>query len=103
MEVGFNQVGSGSNFRTRGSKERIMASISRIEKFPVAELAGLRTELLQSGMDSWQAAQVVTTYLSGRGYGADPAMVREAVLRLEANSCNFECLQRELESVAWVM
>jgi hypothetical protein len=44
-----------------------MASDSRIEKFPVAELAGLRTELLQSGMDSWQAAEFVTTFLSGRG------------------------------------
>jgi hypothetical protein len=80
-----------------------MASDSRIEKFPVTELAGLRMELLQSGMDSWQAAELVTTFLSGRGYGADQAMVREAVVRLEANACNFECMQRELEGVAYVM
>jgi hypothetical protein len=80
-----------------------MASNSRIEKFPMAELAGLRTELLQSGMDSWQAAEVVTTFLSGRGYGADQALVREAVVRLEANACNFECMQRELERVAYMM
>ncbi|HUB20214.1 MAG TPA: hypothetical protein VL990_16340 [Acidobacteriaceae bacterium] len=80
-----------------------MASDSRIEKFQAAELAGLRTELLQSGMDSWQAAQVVTTFLTGHGYGADPAMVREAVLRLEANSCSVECMQSELERVAYTM
>lgn len=80
-----------------------MTSNSRIEKFPMAELAGLRTELLQSGMDSWQAAEVVTTFLSGRGYGADQALVREAVVRLEANACSFECMQRELERVAYVM
>jgi hypothetical protein len=80
-----------------------MASESRIEKFPVTELAGLRTELLQSGMDSWQAAEVVKTFLMGHGYGADPAMVREAVLRLEAQSCSMECMQSELESVAYVM
>jgi hypothetical protein len=80
-----------------------MTSDSRIEKFPVGELAGLRTELMQSGMDSWQAAEVVTAYLSGRGYGADPAMVREAVVRLEASACNVECMQRELEGVAYVM
>ncbi len=80
-----------------------MASDSRIEKFPVSELAGLRTELLQSGRDSWQAAEFVTTFLSGRGYGADPAMVREAVLRLETGACNVECMQRELEGVARVM
>lgn len=80
-----------------------MASDSRIEKFPVAELAGLRTELLQSGVDSWQEADLVTTFLSGRGYGADQAMVREAVVRLEANACNVECMQRELEGVAYTM
>jgi len=80
-----------------------MAGDSRIEKFPVAELAGLRTELLQSGMDSWQAAELVTMFLTGRGYGADHALVREAVVRLEAPACTFECMQRELESVAWVM
>ena len=80
-----------------------MTSDSRIEKFPVAELAGLRTELLQSGMDSWQAAEVVKIFLMGHGYGADPARVREAVLRLEANSCTVECMQSELERVAYVM
>jgi hypothetical protein len=85
------------------AEETTMASDSRIEKFPVAELAGLRTELLQSGMDSWQAAELVTTFLSGRGYGADPAMVREAVVRLEANACRFDCMQLELERVAYVM
>jgi hypothetical protein len=84
-------------------RERTMANDSRIEKFPVSELAGLRTELLQSGVDSFQAAELVTRFLSGRGYGADPAMVREAVLRLEGNACSPECIQRELESVAWVM
>lgn len=80
-----------------------MANDRRIEKFPVAELAGLRTELLQSSIDSWQAAEMVTSFLSGRGYGADPGMVREAVLRLEANACSFECMQQELERVAYVM
>jgi hypothetical protein len=80
-----------------------MANDSRIEKFPQTELAGLRTELLQSGVDSWQAAELVRTFLTGHGYGADPVMVREAVLRLEAHSCSVECMQSELERVAWVM
>lgn len=79
-----------------------MAS-DRIEKFPAAELAGLRTELLQSNVDSWQAAELVTTFLAGRGYGVNPAMVREAVLRLEGNMCSIECMQQELERVAYVM
>ncbi|MGA8532343.1 MAG: hypothetical protein WB622_21635 [Acidobacteriaceae bacterium] len=80
-----------------------MPSERKIEKFAVNELAGLRTELLQSGVDSWQAAELVTTFLSGRGYGANPVTVREAVLRLEGNACSLECMQRELERVAWVM
>lgn len=80
-----------------------MASDSRIEKFPVAELAGLRTELLQAGLDSWQAAEMVTSFLSGRGYGADPTVVREVVTRLECTACSVECIQQELERVAYVM
>lgn len=80
-----------------------MTSDSRIEKFPAAELAGLRTELLQSGVDSFQAAQLLTSFLAGRGYGVDPEMVRQAVMRLEGNACSVECMQRELERVAWVM
>lgn len=80
-----------------------MTNDSRIEKFPTAELAGLRTELMQSGVDSFQAAQMVTAYLAGRGYGVDAEMVREAVVRLEGNACSVECIQQELERVAYVM
>lgn len=83
------------------SKSR--ANDSRIEKFGAAELTGLRTELLQSGMDSFQAAELVTSFLAGRGYGADAAMVREAVLRLEGGACPVDCIQHELERVAYVM
>jgi len=79
-----------------------MAS-DRIEKFPTAELVGLRTELLQSNVDSWQAAELVTAFLAGRGYGVNAATVREAVLRLEGNMCSIECMQQELERVAYVM
>ena len=80
-----------------------MTSDSRIEKFPAAELTGLRMELMQSGVDSFQAAELLTAYLAGRGYGADAAMVREAVARLEGSACSVECIQHELERVAWVM
>jgi hypothetical protein len=80
-----------------------MASDSRIEKFPVAELVGLRTELLQSGRDSWQAAELLASFLSGRGYGVDPVMAREIVVRLEGMTCSLECMQHELERVAYVM
>ncbi len=80
-----------------------MAGERKIEKFPRIELADLRTELLQSSVDSWQAAELVTAFLSGRGYGADPNLVRQAVLRLEGNQCSLECMQQELERIAYVM
>ncbi|HEX4008085.1 MAG TPA: hypothetical protein VHX60_18065 [Acidobacteriaceae bacterium] len=80
-----------------------MTSDSRIEKFPAAELAGLRTELQRSSVDSFQAAQMVTSFLAGRGYGVDLGMVRDAVARLEGNPCSVECMQQELERVAFVM
>lgn len=79
-----------------------MASERKIEKFPVAELAGLRTELLQSGVDSFQAAEMVTSFLSGRGYGTNPDLVREAVVRIEGG-CSIECMQQELEQIAYIM
>jgi hypothetical protein len=100
MQYGFTEVAAGT---TAYGRRTTMASDSRIEKFAVAELAGLRTELLQSGVDSWQAAELVTNFLSGRGYGADPLLVREAVMRLEANACSYECMQKELEQIALVM
>jgi hypothetical protein len=80
-----------------------MTNDRRIEKFPATELTGLRTDLLRSGVDSFQAAELVTSYLAGHGYGVDPATLREAVLRLEGNACSIECIQQELERVAWVM
>lgn len=79
-----------------------MASDSRIEKFPAAELSGLRTELLQSGVDSWQAAEMVTNFLSGRGYGSDTHAVREFVHHVDGG-CSVEKMQHELEGIAWVM
>ena len=79
-----------------------MADERKIEQFPVAELAGLRTELMQAGMDSWQAAELVTTFLSGRGYGANPEVVRDLVQRLEGHS-SLEFMQQQLERAAYVM
>ena len=40
-----------------------------VEKFTATDLLGLRAELLRSGVDSFQAAEIVCSFLSGRGYG----------------------------------
>ena len=46
-----------------------MSANAKIEKFSARELLNLRNELLQSGIDSWQAAEVLSGFLTGRGYG----------------------------------
>lgn len=80
-----------------------MAESVRVEKFLASELANLRVELLQSGIDSWQAAELMASFLAGRGYGVNSALVRDAAIRLEGSGCSFECIQQELERVAFVM
>ena len=80
-----------------------MQGRDRVEKFSAAELANLRRELLQSGIDSWQAAEVVANFLSGRGYGVDSSQVRDAMARLESSGCQPACMQEVLEQVAYVM
>jgi hypothetical protein len=75
----------------------------KIEKFAANELANLREEIMRSGIDMWQAAEVLSAFLAGRGYGVIPEQARDAVLRLEGAGCSHECMQSELERVALVM
>jgi hypothetical protein len=80
-----------------------MAANNKVEKFAANELTNLRNELTQSGLDVWQAAELLSAFLAGRGYGVVPGEARAAVLRLEGAGCSHECIQSELERVALVM
>ena len=80
-----------------------MIDSTRVEQFARAELAGLRNQLMQSGIDFWQAAEVLSSFLAGRGYGVNADQARAAVMRIEGAGCSYECLQSELERVALVM
>jgi hypothetical protein len=80
-----------------------MTGAGKIEKFAANELSSLREELMRSGMDLWQAAEVLSAFLTGRGYGVMPEQARDAVIRLEGAGCSPECMQMELERVALVM
>jgi hypothetical protein len=75
----------------------------RIEKFTSAELTSLRNELLHSGLDSWQAADVIGGFLTGRGYGANSAQIRTSVMCLEGPVGSLERMQEELERIAFMM
>lgn len=75
----------------------------QVEKFSAAELTNLRADLLRAGIDSRQAAEILTSFLMGRGYGVDSKKVMDAALHIERMTCNTECMQAELERVAMVM
>jgi hypothetical protein len=72
-------------------------------KFTANELTALRTDLLQMGMDHWQAAEMVSSFLAGRGYGVNRQRAREAVARLEKEHCGMDAMYQELDSLALVM
>jgi hypothetical protein len=73
---------------------------STLDKFTPTDLLSLRTELLQSGADSFQAAEIVTSFLSGRGYGISSHEARHVASKIEGPGCKLENIQVELDRVA---
>lgn len=73
------------------------------EKFAASDVQALRGELLQSGLDSFQAGEIVTNFLSGRGYGISRQEARYVASAIEGQGCKAEHIQAELERVARVM
>jgi hypothetical protein len=76
---------------------------TKIERFGEADLAGLREDLMKSGLDSWQAADLISSFLATRGYGVSTQDARTAAFRMESIGCGLRCLQEELEKIAQVM
>jgi hypothetical protein len=76
---------------------------SAIEKFTATDLSSLREELMQSGLDSWQAGELISAFLSGRGYGVSSHAARGAASRIESVGCSLQLMQEELEKLALVM
>jgi hypothetical protein len=79
------------------------AKIAHVEQFAEADLNGLREDLMKSGLDSWQAADLISSFLVARGYGVSTEDARTAAFRMESISCSIRCLQEELEKIAQVM
>jgi len=73
------------------------------EKFSVPELSALRSELLSSGLDSRDAAELLQVFLMGRGYGVSPEAALDAVHTVEGSGCSLEVIQRELDRIAMVL
>lgn len=81
----------------------LMNKHPKIEKFATTDLSELRKDLQQSGLDSWQAAELVGAFLSGRGYGVANDELRTATTRMESFTCSIQRIQEELEKVAMFM
>lgn len=74
-----------------------------VEKFSATDLMTLRHDLLQSGVDSFQAAEIVANFLTGRGYGISNVEARVVASAIEVQGATPEHIQAELERVARVM
>ncbi len=71
-----------------------------VEKFTPSDLLQLRSDLLQPGVDSFQAASIVSNFLSGRGYGIAPEEARSVASLIDGHDCTTASMQAELERVA---
>ncbi len=80
-----------------------MSKHVQIEKFAATDLTELRKELQQAGLDSWQAAELISAFLSGRGYGVDHSDLRKTDTRSESFAGSIQQMQEELEKVAFFM
>jgi hypothetical protein len=80
-----------------------MGSHKSVEKFNNYDLGALRTGLMQTEIDTFQASELLAAFLNGRGYGVDIELVQDAVLRMDGGQCDAACMQAELERVALVM
>jgi len=74
-----------------------------IEKFNATDLSSLREELMQAGLDSCHSAELISSFLSVRGYGVSSQAARGVAWRIESSACSLKCMQEELEKLALVM
>ncbi len=72
------------------------------EKFSTMELAALRNELVEEGLDARQAGEVRVMVLMGRGYGVSTEAAVDAAARVEGAGCSLDVIQRELQGLALV-
>jgi hypothetical protein len=77
--------------------------IPHVERFTPTDLMMLRAQLADTTVDSFQAAEIVANFLSGRGYGISQNEARLAVERIDCARGSVEHMQAELERVAMVM
>ena len=70
----------------------------RVEQFTPGDLLMLRNELFASNVDSFQAAEIVANFLTGRGYGISSHEARIAASNLEGSRCSVANIQGRISS-----
>lgn len=73
------------------------------EKFSTDEVAILRNDLLHSGLDCFQAAETIKTFVAKRGYGISGDVARNMANQLEDLAHNVNAFHQRLETLALVM
>ena len=71
--------------------------------FAQADLESLRAELLRAGLDSWQAGELIASFLAARGFGVSTPEARTVASRIESASCSLDCMRHELSRLALPM
>lgn len=71
--------------------------------FLIDDLTGLRDDLRRAGLDSWQAAELISAFLIARGYGVSHDDARDAVMRMDSWGASVQTMQEELGRLALVM
>lgn len=70
------------------------------EKFAAHDLQELRHQILAMGADYDGAAEVIQTFLTGRGYGISPESARHAVVAFGAEGCSLGSIRELLNAAA---
>jgi hypothetical protein len=73
------------------------------EKFNISDVANLRNELIQGGLDCLQTGELLQVFLMGHGYGVSPDAARDAASRVGSAGNSLEVIRQELEHLALVM
>jgi hypothetical protein len=81
---------------------RVGGDHMQVERFSIAEMAALRNQLIEGGLDYQQAAELFQMFLTGRGYGVSPESARDAANRVSGAGNSVEAIQRELEGIAYI-
>ena len=73
------------------------------EVFTASDLLTLRDDLRGSGLDSFQAAELIGAFLAQRGYGVSNQEARSAAARMESLNCDLAIMRQELRQIALMM